>query len=65
MDSQRFETLLNRLEGYVQGAENSIPKTPEQQLQKLEGLIERLEKASLAGGKIPAGTTQVVKDVKA
>ncbi len=64
MDNKKFDTLLNRLEGYVIGAENSVPKTPQQQLAKLESLIQRLEAAAAGGGTIPAGTGQAVAAIK-
>jgi hypothetical protein len=53
MDSNKFETLLNRFEGHVVAAENSNgPKTPEQLMTRFESLIMRLEGCKNGGGPV-------------
>ena len=61
----KLEGLLNKMENIVQTAEKSVPQTSaDQQFQRMESLLARLEKATAAGGTVPPGTTQAVKDLK-
>lgn len=53
------------MEGIVQSAEKSVPKTnADQQFQRMEQLLTRLEKATAAGGTVPAGSTQAIQELK-
>lgn len=45
-------------------AENSVPKSPEQQMAKFEQLMNRLEKATAAGGKLQAEAMMAVLEIK-
>ena len=50
MDTNKLESLLGRLEGYVSKAENSQQDDPNQLVNKLESLLNRLEKVQAGQG---------------